>query len=176
MNYSSVVLKYPHFITLTTHTRALRDGHAVDKGTASTSFFLLWKGETRKEEWIRNYVLLLKWQKGALDGYMKILKSERQDCLKELCYSMNPKWSLWQPTPHQGPALPWWRLVFWPLPSPTLMDACLKYWQREKQVKSCFQVILRYFKEKQIHCTNETGKQQSAPQAKTHFLTVCIFF
>lgn len=74
-----------------THTRALRDGHVVDKGTASTSFFLLWKGETRKEEWIRNYVLLLKWQKGALDEYMKILKSERQDCLKELCYSMESK-------------------------------------------------------------------------------------
>lgn len=91
MHYSSVVLKYPHFITLTTHTRALRDGHAVDKGTASTSFFLLWKGETRKEEWIRNYVLLLKWQKGALDGYMKILKSEWQDCLKELRYCMESR-------------------------------------------------------------------------------------
>lgn len=43
----------------------------------------------KKEEWIRNYALMLRWQKGALDKYIRRYSKKRvkygwQDCLKEL--------------------------------------------------------------------------------------------
>lgn len=73
MGYCAVVLKCsPFIVTLKTHTQALKDGHVADKRTTNTSFLLLRKGEKKKEEWRRNYVLMLRWQKGALDGYMQV--------------------------------------------------------------------------------------------------------
>ena len=45
-----------------THTSP-EGGHAVDKGTATTFFFFTL--ERKKEEQVRNCVLILSWQKGT---------------------------------------------------------------------------------------------------------------
>lgn len=67
MDYRAVVLKCSYFIiTLRTQRMAPKDGHAVDKGTASTSFLSLWKGEMKKEEWLRNDVLMAEMAKRSI--------------------------------------------------------------------------------------------------------------
>ena len=95
---------------------------------------------------------MLRWQKGAVDGSMRILSEQRRNLggktvLTSCVAAMETEVAFVVAyTPPQGHDLPGPRLAVLPPSSSIFLAACLKYWQRGKQIISrLYFAILKEF-------------------------------